>query len=134
MNSNTKIYLLSLITIIGSFILYYVEQDKENKLVPVKCRILDYDCFGKAANTTFIYKNKKYSIGGAPNELCNEKTNNKEYATLYYFVKDDSFYLKNSTNSKVYLYFILLGIFLSIIPYIRKKADDSILKREFKKR
>lgn len=134
MNSNTKIYLLSLITIIGSFILFYVEHNKENKLVPVKCRILDYDCFGRAANTTFIYNNKTYSIGGAPSELCNEKTNNKKYATLYYFEKNDSFYLKNSTNSKAYLYFILLGIFLFIIPYIRKKVDNFIMKREFKKR
>jgi hypothetical protein len=134
MNSNITIYLLGLITIIGSFILYYAGHDKENKLVPVKCRILDHQCFGKTANTTFIYNNKKYSIGGAPNELCNEKTNNKEYATLYYFEKDDSFYLKNSTNSKVYLYFVLLGIFLFIIPHIRKKVDDFIMKREFKKR
>lgn len=133
MNSNTLIYLFGIITTVGFSILFYVEYKKESKLIPVNCKILDYDCIGRAANTTFIYNNKKYSIGGAPSELCYGKMNNKEYVTLYYYKKGDSFYLKNSTNSFSYLFFVFFGISIFFIPYIKRKINNYLMEREFKK-
>jgi hypothetical protein len=130
MKSANILYSLGSIIIISSFVIFYIENEKEDKLIPVNCTVLNYECIGRAANTTFTYNDKRYSIGSAPRELCNGRA--KKNVVLYYYKEGDSFYLKNSTNSYVYLYLSLLGFFMFLIPYLQKKANNYIFRNEFK--
>ncbi|WP_298145038.1 hypothetical protein [Flavobacterium sp.] len=126
-------YILGVLTVIGFFLTYLIERQKENKLIPITCKVLNYECSGRAANTSFIFNDKVYAVGGAPEELCDNNNAKKNYATFYYYKNSDSFYLTNSTNSKVYLYFAFGGFLIFMIPFLLRKIDRLVWSKELKK-
>jgi hypothetical protein len=133
MKYNAITYILGVLTVIGFFSTYLMERQKENKLMPITCKVLNFECSGRAANTSFVFNDQIYSVGGVPEELCDDNNTKKNYATFYYHKTSDSFYLTKSTNSQVYLYFAFGGFFIFLIPVFYKKIDLLVWNKEFKK-